>query len=142
MLRIILVRHGQTEWNKDAHFRGRIDIKLNPTGITQAQSVADQLASLQISAVYASPLKRAIETAAPIAAAQKLEVIPFAGLLDIDYGQWGGRQFGEVAEQWPGLYRQWDTTPHLVRIPGGESLDDVLQRVRNGLEKILQDHDQ
>ena len=71
MLRIILVRHGQTEWNDGScageHFRGQIDIGLNATGVAQAQSAADRLAPLAIKAVYASPLKRALDTARPVA---------------------------------------------------------------------------
>ena len=69
--RIILVRHGQTDWNDDGdsgeHFRGRIDIGLNISGQAQAQSVADCLTLVNVSAVYASPLERAVDTARPIA---------------------------------------------------------------------------
>ena len=146
MLRMILVRHGQTKWNAGSasgeHFRGRLDIELNATGLAQARAVADRLADLDISAVYASPLQRAVHTARPIAEARRLVVEPFQGLLDIDYGQWGGRSFDEVAAQWPELYRQWRTAPHLVQIPEGESLADVRERVVAGLQEILGRHDQ
>ena len=145
MYRIILVRHGQTDWNDDGdsgeHFRGRIDIGLNPTGQAQAQSVADCLTLVDVSAIYASPLRRAVDTARPIANRHGLQVEPFQGLLDIDYGQWGGRSHSEVAAQWPDLYRQWVATPHLVQIPGGESLADVRARVTGGLGTLLGHHD-
>ncbi len=145
MLRIILVRHGQTEWNDGGasgeHFRGRIDIALNPTGVAQAHAVAERLASLSVAAVYSSPLRRAMDTAAPIARRHGLEVIPFPGLLDIDYGLWSGRSHKEVAGRWPDLYRRWLTMPEQVRIPGGECLDDVRRRVVEGLDGLLEKHD-
>jgi broad specificity phosphatase PhoE len=145
VLRIILVRHGQTAWNAGSdlgeHFRGRIDIGLNPTGLAQARSVADCLAPLDVRAVYASPLQRALDTARPIAQGHGLAVEPYQGLLDIDYGQWGGKAHREVSVQWPELYRRWRCTPHLVQIPGGESLADVRERARTGLECLLARHD-
>jgi broad specificity phosphatase PhoE len=145
VLRIILVRHGQTEWNAGSasgeHFRGRIDVDLNATGLAQAQAVADRLAQVEIAAVYSSPLQRAIHTARPVARGHGLEVTPFQGLLDINYGQWGGRSFDDVAAHWPDLYRQWRTVPHLVQIPGGESLADVRARVGRGLQEIVARHD-
>ena len=145
MLRIILVRHGQTDWNDGAasgeHFRGRIDIALNATGIAQARSVGDCLALVDVKAIYASPLRRAMDTARPIAARHDLEVSPFQGLLDIDYGQWGSRSHREVAAQWPELYQQWRTAPQAVQIPGGESLGKVRQRIDQALETLSTHHD-
>jgi probable phosphoglycerate mutase len=132
-------------WNAGSvsgeHFRGRIDVDLDVTGLAQARAVADRLAGLKITAVYSSPLQRAIHTAQPIARERGLEVQPFRGLLDIDYGQWSGRSFDDVTAQWPELYRQWRTVPHRIRIPGGESLADVRARASQGLQDILAHHD-
>jgi probable phosphoglycerate mutase len=143
---MILVRHGQTQWNAGSasgeHFRGRLDIGLNATGLAQVQAVADRLANLDVSAVYASPLQRAVHTARPIAESHGLAVEPFEGLLDIDYGRWGGRSFDEVAAQWPELYRQWRIVPHVVHIPEGECLADVRERASAGLQEILGRHDE
>jgi broad specificity phosphatase PhoE len=144
VLRILLVRHGQTALNAGSaggeHFRGRIDVALNETGLAQAQSVANRLSGLHVTAVYASPLQRALCTALPIAEVHGLEVVPFEGLLDIDFGLWGGHSFGKVAEEWPELYRQWRTTPHRVQIPGGESLAAVRSRISGGLDEITARH--
>jgi broad specificity phosphatase PhoE len=144
LLRIILIRHGQTDWNADGpageHFRGHIDIPLNPSGLAQAQAVAGRLAHVDVTAIYASPLGRAIETAHPLADARGLQVEPFAALLDIDYGQWGGRSHGEVAQTWPERYRLWRSAPHRVQIPGGESLSDVRQRFERGLVSLVERH--
>lgn len=144
MLRIILIRHGQTDWNAGGpageHFRGHIDIPLNPSGIAQAQAVADRLAHVAVAAVYASPLLRAMDTAHPVAKGHGLQVEPFASLLDIDYGQWGGRSDGEVAEAWPERHRLWHSAPHRVQIPGGESLADVRERFERGLADLVERH--
>lgn len=145
VLRIILIRHGQTEWNAGSvsgeHFRGQIDVDLNAIGLAQAHAAADRLVGVDVTAVYASPLQRALHTARPIAQGHGLEVQPFYGLLDINYGQWGGRSFDDVAARWPDLYRRWQTAPHLVQIPGGESLADVRARAGQGLEEIVSRHD-
>ncbi|MBN1639604.1 MAG: histidine phosphatase family protein [Anaerolineae bacterium] len=145
MLRILLIRHGQTNWNAGApsgeHFRGRIDVGLNDSGLAQAEAVADRLASLGVHAVYASPLLRAMDTARPIAERHSLLVVPWQGLLDIDYGQWSGRSHDEVAAAWPTLYRLWRTLPDQVHIPGGECLEDVRQRFDLGLGELLARHE-
>jgi broad specificity phosphatase PhoE len=144
VLRIILVRHGQTEWNAGSgsgeHFRGRIDVPLNAAGRAQAQAVAERLAALEIAAIYASPLQRAKRTALPIAEARGLPVVPFEGLLDIDYGRWGGLAHTQVADEWPVLYAQWRSAPHQVQVPGGESLADVRRRVTAGLAEVVGCH--
>ena len=144
MLRIILIRHGQTDWSADGpageHFRGRIDIGLNLSGHAQAQAVAARLGHVDIAAIYASPLARAIETAQPLAQERGLQVKPLPSLLDIDYGQWGGRSHHEVAQTCPERYRLWRTAPHRIHIPGGERLADVQQRVAGGLPALVERH--
>jgi probable phosphoglycerate mutase len=82
-----------------------------------------------------------MDTARPIAARHALEVSPFQGLLDIDYGQWGGRSHREVAAEWPDLYRRWKAAPQDVQIPGGESLGAVRRRIDEGLETLSSRHD-
>jgi broad specificity phosphatase PhoE len=145
LLRIILVRHGQTKWNAGSaggeHFRGRIDVPLNAMGEAQAEAVAERLAPVDILAVYASPLQRAMRTARPIAQARGLAVVPFEGLLDIEYGEWGGLAHTQVAAEWPALYARWRRAPHKVQIPGGGSLAEVRQRIVWGLDELLARHE-
>jgi broad specificity phosphatase PhoE len=144
VLRIILVRHGQTKWNAGSaggeFFRGRIDVPLNALGEAQAQAVAERLAVVEVSAVYASPLQRAVCTAQPIARAHGLAVTPLEGLLDIDYGEWGGLAHTQVAAEWPALYARWRSAPHEVQVPGGESLAVVRRRTLAGLDEIFASH--
>ena len=146
MLKIILVRHGNTAFNKGdesgSHFRGcRTDVPLVVKGLDQVRAVADRLATVNISAVYSSPLRRALQTAEPIARAHGLEVIPFDKLLGIDYGQWSGRPHKEVEREWPELFRQWWVEPHLVQFPEGGSLKVVHERATKGLQEIVARHD-
>ena len=137
MADIILVRHGETEWNVEEIFRGRIDIELNETGIKQAELLAEYLGQVKIAAVYSSPLKRALRTAAIIAANHKLRVEIAPGLIDFDYGKWQGLPQQEVKEQYQELYTRWLSRPHQVRMPEGESLDDVSKRAMRVVDEII-----
>ncbi len=136
----LLIRHGQTAWNKDVRFRGRADLPLDDTGRVQARRVADRLRSQPIRAVYASPLSRAVETARPLADALNLPVQPRPGLLDIDYGEWQGLTPEEVSARWPELHRLWQQSPDRVAIPGGESLPVVQRRAMTALASLTERH--
>ncbi|MBI2869148.1 MAG: histidine phosphatase family protein [Chloroflexi bacterium] len=134
-MELALVRHGQTGWNAAGMFRGRADIDLDDTGVRQAGLLAGYLAGEPVTAVYSSPLKRAIGTAAAIAAASKLEVKTAPGLIDFDYGAWQGRSLEELRDT--KLYREWLEHPESVRMPGGESLADVRQRALETVNAIV-----
>jgi len=144
--RIILVRHGQTAWNVGAppaegeRFRGRVDLPLNERGRAQALALAERLADESIAAIYASPLQRAIETAEPTARRLGLTVQPLEGIIDINYGDWQEDSHSEVARLYPTLYRQWLQEPHLVRPPGGESLEEVRNRAMAALYQVTGCH--
>lgn len=142
MTKIILVRHGQTAWNKEEIFRGRIDIDLDEVGIQQAKLLAQSLSKLQINAVYSSPLKRAVNTAIHIANYYELEVNIDDHFIDINYGNWEGKSLKEVKETFKDLYQKWIKDPHLLRIPNGETLEDVRIRAVTGLNQILDKHHQ
>ena len=142
MTRIVLVRHGQTEWNRDERFRGRADVPLNATGRMQAEVTGRRVAQQwRPSAVYSSPLQRALDTAAAIAAPLGLEVQPVAGLVDINYGDWQGLSPAEARAQWPDLVDAWYRTPHLVHIPGGEDLDTLRRRGLAALQELASRHE-
>jgi broad specificity phosphatase PhoE len=137
MTTILLIRHGETDWNADKIFRGRADIELNENGIKQAELLAQYLADEKIVAVYSSPLKRAVKTSEIIARSHRIDVTTEPGLLDFDYGQWQGLSHHVVKEKYPTLYAQWLSDPHLVKLPGGESLDDVRKRGLNLIDEII-----
>lgn len=139
--RVVLVRHGQTAWNREARFRGRADLPLDGFGQSQAQATGRYvLERWAVDAVYASPLQRALQTGAAIADAHGLSVRPFQGLLDIDFGEWEGRSVEHVEESHPELLQAWLETPHTVRFPDGETLDQVRDRVLAGLDELTERH--
>ena len=137
MTSIYLVRHGQTAWNKEEIFRGRTDIPLDETGLKQAELVGQYFKGMEIQAIYSSSLSRAWETAEKIAEFHDLKVQPLRGIIDMSFGNWEGRPHQEIRESDKETYRQWVETPHLVRLPGGESLDDVRVRAMAALEEII-----
>lgn len=137
---IILVRHGETDWNKSDRFRGRSDVGLNEVGHEQARRAAARLRDRKIAAIYSSPLPRALETAKPIAEFHNLQVEPSADLLDVDYGKWEGLSTQEAQGQNPDLWDLWLKAPGRVRFPGGESVRQVRNRIENLLRSIGEDH--
>lgn len=137
----ILVRHGQTEWNRVERFRGRADVPLNATGLAQAAATGLHVAARwRQAAVYASPLSRAMATAEPIAARVDLSVQPLDGLVDIDYGEWQGLTPDEARESWPDLVRAWYEAPETVQIPGGESLAGLRGRAMAAIAALAERH--
>ncbi len=137
MIQIILVRHGETEWNVKGVFRGRIDIELNETGIKQAQLLVEYLSNLKIDAIYSSPLKRAVKTAEMIASYHKLPVEITPGLIDFNYGEWQGLPRQEVKDKYKELYAEWIKNPHRVKTPSGETLDDVRKRAMDMVNDVI-----
>jgi broad specificity phosphatase PhoE len=125
---VILARHGETEWNATEVFRGRADVPLNDTGLKQAHLLGEYLSHEKIDIIYSSPLQRAVKTAAAVAGLQKLDVNIVNDLNDIDCGEWQGLTLREVQERYVELYRDWLDTPEQVKLPGGESLEDVKRR--------------
>ena len=138
MTEIILVRHGETEWNVAEIFRGRIDIELNETGIRQAELLAEYLSKIRINAIYSSPLKRALKTAEIISGYHKLDVAIADGLIDFNFGKWQGLSHQEVKDRYKELYAAWTNHPDQVKIPGGESLDEVRKRATGVVDNIIE----
>jgi broad specificity phosphatase PhoE len=140
MTRALLIRHGETEWNRVERFRGRVDIELNETGHLQAQAVAKRLRSFEADAIYSSPLKRALQTAQPIAQACGREPEPLEGIVDIDYGTCAGLSPEEFSTRYPDLCLTWHYAPHRVLFPAGESLDDVQRRAWGAFNEVCSRH--
>ena len=140
MTSIYLVRHGQTAWNKEEIFRGRTDIPLDETGLKQAELVGQYFKGMEIYGIYSSPLSRAWQTAQKVAQFHDLKVQPLPGIIDMSFGKWEGRPHQEIRASDMETYRQWVETPHLIRLPGGESLDDVRVRAMAAVEELIRNH--
>jgi broad specificity phosphatase PhoE len=138
--KLILARHGETLWNVEKVFRGRADVNLDEVGIKQAELLGKYLSNWELEAIYTSPLKRALDTANIIARYQKVAVRIAEGLTDFDYGQWQSLPEKEVKRLYPALLNEWHNNPHKVRMPGGESLEDVRRRAVEVVNGILSRH--
>ena len=143
MTRLILVRHGETDWNVRGIYQGQADPPLNARGETQAREAAERLQAMEVrpAAIYASPLRRAWQTAEIIAAA--LPPAPLRAeprLMEIHLGAWQERHVDEIARRWPEIFRQWEENPWRTRPPGGETLAEVQQRVDAAIDDILARH--
>jgi probable phosphoglycerate mutase len=141
MTRIILVRHGQTEWNRTERFRGHADVPLNEAGLAQAEATGAHIAQTwQPVAIYSSPLSRAVKTAQAIARHFDLPVHIHSGLIDIDYGDWQGLTSDEVRQRWPEQLDNWYNHPERADIPGGEALANLRQRAMQTVKLLVDKH--
>jgi broad specificity phosphatase PhoE len=137
MTDIILARHGETEWNVEEVFRGRIDVGLDETGVKQAQLLGEYLSQVKIEAIYASPLKRALKTAEAVARYHQLEIKVTPALIDFNFGQWQGLSVSAVKERYPVLFTEWASHPERVKIPEGETLQDVSERAMALVQEVI-----
>lgn len=133
MKTIHLIRHGETQANRDGVFRGRGEVPLSPVGIKQAQELRERFAGLDVQRVISSPLQRAAQTAAICFPGREPELQELVNNLDL--GRWAGRRKKEIATEEPELWRRWLEEPERMAFPGGESLAAVKARTRafNGL---------
>jgi probable phosphoglycerate mutase len=138
-LRILLVRHGETDWNKAHRFQGRVDLSLNQEGKVHARALALALKDEFLTAIYSSPLARAIETACIIK-----EFHPSApffkeeGFVEMDLGKFDGMEVGDWIAQYQDFFNRWRNTPGSLRMPGGENLQEVQKRAVDALERITE----
>lgn len=139
--RFLLVRHGQTEWNRIERFRGHADLPLNETGLAQAKQVAARLAGEKIAALYSSPLQRALQTAQPMADGNHLVIQKHAGLLDIDFGALEGMTVEDARQAFPEVIDKWLTAPGHVKFPKGDSFRTLRTRIETMLDEIAAKHD-
>lgn len=136
---LLLIRHGENDFVKTGKLAGRIPgVHLNERGQKQAQALGEALADIPIKAVYSSPLERAMETAAPVAAYHKLEITQEPDLMDTDIGKWQGKSVRVLS-----LTKVWKIVQHSpsrFRFPEGESFPEAQTRYVNVIERIVQKH--
>ncbi|CAI0554085.1 unnamed protein product, partial [Linum tenue] len=140
---IVVVRHGETEWNADKRIQGHVDVDLNEVGRQQAALVADRLSrECKVSAVYSSDLKRAFDTAQAIAdRCGSIEVIKEPGLRERHLGDLQGLSLSEAAKASPEAYEAFLSHKTSQEIPGGgESLDKLYERSTSSFQRIAAKH--
>ncbi|WP_346290650.1 histidine phosphatase family protein [Sphaerothrix gracilis] len=141
--RLLLVRHGETEWNRQKRFQGQIDIPLNENGIAQAEKAAEFLKSIRLDAAVTSPLLRPKATAEAILKHHPHLTLGLEDRLkEIGHGEWEGKLEAEIETGYPGLLAQWQSAPETVQMPGegGENLEQVWHRAIAGWQQIVADH--
>lgn len=139
--RISLLRHGETTWNVARRYQGTLDSPLSETGRQQTFRTRDALRAAPLRAVYSSPLSRALETATAIAEPHHLPVRAHDGLSEIRVGEWEGLTVSEIEARYVEAVRQWYEAPHLARIPGGETIEELRARATAAAEEIRRRHE-
>ena len=135
--RIFLIRHGETNWNKEGRFQGQIDIPLNENGKDQARKTFEYLRNISFNKAFSSSMNRPYETAQIILQNKKdLKIKKIDSLVEISHGLWEGKLEAEIREKWPVLLKNWHDKPEEVIMPEGESIKDVSERSVKAFDKI------
>ena len=141
MAKVILVRHGETDWNRSRRIQGgNSDTQLNQEGRQQAESLALRLKVEKIQAIYSSSLQRAQDTAQAIARYHQLPVGIEPSLKEIEVGELEGVSIAEVGKHLSQLLTRYSQGVELLKIPGGESLAEVQQRVWGTIQRLVDRH--
>ncbi|MDX1623688.1 MAG: histidine phosphatase family protein [Gemmatimonadota bacterium] len=139
--RILLVRHGETEWNREDRWQGSgSDVPLNDRGRNQAREVAEAISGRDASALYSSDLQRALETARIVGDRLGLEPRVDSAFREMNHGHWEGRTKAEILEGWSAEYHAFEADPRGVRRPGGDSYGDLADRLWPALEEVADRH--
>jgi alpha-ribazole phosphatase len=129
MTRLLLIRHARPRADEaQGRCYGRLDVELADDGRRAAAELAAALRAVELEAVYTSPRRRAVETAAPLAAPRGLEPVVDERLAELDFGELEGRTYDEIATTQPELYQAWMEAPTTVQFPGGDSYASLRQR--------------
>ncbi len=138
MTKLILTRHGHVEGIEPERFRGRTELPLTELGRAQAKAVASRIAALWTPvAIFTSPMGRSVATADAIAKACHIEPRVLEDLNDLDYGSWQWQTCEAISRAWPDQFVAWKSTPHLVRFPDGDSLQDLVARTADALRFVI-----
>jgi len=137
-MRLILIRHGETLWNKEGRIQGTSDVELSEAGIEQARKLALSLKDFDIGAIHASPLKRAYKTAEIINSFHQKTIEVHPDLMEMDQGDFEGLSFKELMAREKEFLHRWIADPASVKMPRGESLIELQTRAWRSMEKIIE----
>ncbi|MEC9382146.1 MAG: histidine phosphatase family protein [Thermodesulfobacteriota bacterium] len=139
-MEIILVRHCETDWNKENRCQGISDLSLNQAGLKQAENLRSYFNNLDIDLIFSSTLKRAIETANVINSDKKIPIELIDELREMDQGDFEGIPFHTLREKYPVELNEWRKNPEKFRIPNGETLGEVKNRMIKFMKNIVETH--
>ena len=139
--KFILIRHGETSWNKEGRYQGQIDTALSDYGRSQGAKITAALANIPIDVCYSSPLKRSLDTAEMSLGDRDITINTDDRLLEINHGAWEGLLASEVEKRWPDILEKWRTTVVDAQMPGGENMLEVRDRAMEALEEHIKKHE-
>ena len=137
---IFLLRHGETDWNRDHRCQGIVDLDLNGTGVRQANEVAAYLRHERIHSIYSSNLRRAVQTAEVVSREHGLSIQIEPNLRELDHGELEGLTFEEIRDKYGEFIQKWRSEPADLLLPGGERLADVAERAWSAVNRIIDRH--
>jgi alpha-ribazole phosphatase len=142
IMKLFLIRHGETDWNLKGKIQGSSDIELNDTGIKQAEELSNKVLeeSYKFSKIYSSSQRRAVNTAEILRRVINVDYISIEGLEEINLGEWEGLSWAEVKEKYPTGYEEWYINRRYTKPPKGESYQEMLQRVLTAIRKIINEN--
>ena len=135
-MRLALVRHGETAWNREGRFQGHSLVGLNELGISQARQIAKALVPLKPAALYSSPLPRTLMTAEEISREISLPVVPLEDIKEVNLGELEGITGPEMRTRYAQVYTDWRQDPAEVVFPGGESIRQLQERAWRAIEDV------
>jgi len=138
-MKILLVRHGETDWNLAQRFQGHSDVPLNQVGLRQAQALRDHLSAETIGMIYSSDLQRAHETA-KIISNGKNKLQNDARLREVHFGEWEGLTYYEIQKKYPGQLAAWEQDVYKVAPPNGETLEALASHTQSFMNDLLLNH--
>ncbi|MFW6065101.1 MAG: histidine phosphatase family protein [Candidatus Natronoplasma sp.] len=141
MTKIYIVRHGETEWNRDGKLQGWKDAPLTEKGKKQAEALCERLKEVEFDAVYCSPLGRTLKTAEIVLDGKDVLLIEDERIKEINMGKWEGTKGEEIKQEFPDLYSDFWERPNLYIPISGESFHDLKERVIPFIEEILEKHE-
>lgn len=132
---IILIRHGETSWNRKKKYCGWNDIALNRTGINQAKGLRNRLKKKHIHKVYSSDMKRAVQTARIVFGEKCIK--KSKSLREMNFGLFEGLSYRQIIKKYPLVYKKWLNNPYKSDIPKGEGLKTFKDRIQKAFKKII-----
>lgn len=138
--RLILVRHGETDFNAECRFLGSIDKPLSARGEEQIAFLRRRMAEVPMDRIYTSPFTRARQTAQAMRAGRGIDICDDDGLREICCGEWEGLNGQQVEERWPGMLSVWNGQPEALRMPGGDTFAEVSERIGEAFRRLAGRH--
>jgi broad specificity phosphatase PhoE len=139
-LRLILIRHGETDFNRDGLIQGRGEQPLNETGLAQAAAAGRAVSREAPFVLYHSSITRAVQTARAISDASHVKAVPLEGVEELDPGEFEGLTGPEMRKRYPDVMTSWDRDPGATTMPGGESLGQVQRRAWQAVSRVAREN--